>query len=207
MEMKKALKAYARTPLALLSLFASLGAGALVTGLAGAFIPFGLAGGFVFWIGFSFALLQTGAGAKAIVAQAESEERARTLAFIGETEAFLKRLEVIRLPGGEAATALAFLVQSAGEYLGACRKTLSRSPEADARIADSLDLVDLYLRELDDTSTERRFGAPDAEAFEDSGKRVIASIRDNALFIRGERTKLDGGLPPAERMAIMEELK
>jgi hypothetical protein len=114
---------------------------------------------------------------------------------------------VIRLSSGDAATALAYLVQSAGEYLGACRKTMSRSPEADARIADSLDLVDLYLRELDETSTERRFGAPDAAPFEDAGKRVAASIRENALFIRDERTKLDGGLPPAERMAIKEELK
>ncbi len=207
MELKRALGAYARTPLAIISLLASLGAGALVTGLSGFSIPIGLAGGLAFWLGLSFALVQTGAGAKAILARTGAEEKARTLAFIEETEGFLSRLKVLRLPDPEASKALAFLVQSAGEYVASCRSTGSRSPEADARIADAIDVVDLYLKELDDASTEKRFGQADANPFENAKSRVLAVLAENARFVRDERVKLDGGLTPAERMAIKEELK
>jgi len=207
MELKRALGAYARTPLAIISLFASLGAGALVTGLSGVSIPIGLAGGLAFWLGLSFALVQTGAGAKAILAQTGAEEKARTLAFIEEAEGFLSRLKVLRLPDPEAGKALAFLIQSAGEYVASCRASGSRSPAADARIAAAIDVVALYLKELDDASTEKRFGQADANPFEGAKSRVLEALAESARFIRDERVKLDGGLTPADRMAIKEELK
>jgi hypothetical protein len=207
MDIKSALKSYLRSPLGLVSLFCSLGAGLLVAGLAGIWIPLGLLGGGVFWGGLSFALIQTGAGAKAAVAQADAEERARTLKSIAEAEGFRDRLARLRIGEPRAARAAEYLVQAAGEYLGACRKQLTRSPEADAAIADSVDLIDLYLKELDEASTEKRYGLADADPFADATARAVEALSANAKLLRDERVRIDGGLPPADRMAIKEELK
>jgi|GEM_PF-562880 hypothetical protein len=207
MELKRALSAYLKTPLCLGSLAASLAAGLGAAALSGYSLFLGLGGGIVFWAALGLALIQTGAGARAIVAQTEAEEKAANLARIEEASRFLERIKVIRIADPEVAKAQAYLVQTAGEYLDACRAASSRSPEADARIADSLDTIDLYLKELDEGSTERRFGLEDADAFPEAKRRVLEVLQGNARLIREERLKVSGGLPPVQRMAIKEELQ
>jgi hypothetical protein len=80
-------------------------------------------------------------------------------------------------------------------------------PRGRRRIADALDLVNLYLKELDEAATEKRYGLQDADPFTDAKGRVLAALARDADLVREERIKIDGGLPPAKRMEIREELE
>jgi hypothetical protein len=84
---------------------------------------------------------------------------------------------------------------------------MSHSPAADERIADSLDLINIFLKELDEASTEKRYRLPDADPFADAKGRVQSALMENARFIRDERIGLDGGLPAEALMRAKEELK
>ena len=99
------------------------------------------------------------------------------------------------------------VVLAAGEYIDACRREGSDDPLADAAIAEALEVVGLFLKEKDEAATERRFGLGDADPFPDTEKRVAAALKEKAATLRERRIQIDGGLPPASRMAVREEIE
>lgn len=206
MKTAEVLRAYVRSPLAIVSGGASLVCGALGLSLAGGSLLLGLVGGAALWLAFSVIVVQTKIGAKAIVSIRDGEQELKARESVEAAAKAKETLARMRLPDPDVAKAVEYLALCAGEYVEAALKAKSHSPEADARIADGLDIVNLYLKELDESSTERRYGLADADPFADAKDRVRAALAENAKLIREERLALEGGLPPESLMRIKEEL-
>lgn len=207
MKTAEVLRAYLRSPLAIASAGTALLLGAIGLFLLGGSALLGLLGGAALWLAFSAVAVQTRIGAASVVAVRDADEGRRTLEAVEAAVRARETMARLRLPDPEVAAKLEYLVQASGEYLESARRAGSHSPQADARIADSLDIVNLYLKELDEASTERRYGLPDADPFADAKARVLAALLDNATLIRNERIALEGGLPPEALMRVKEELK
>src|SRR5512133_2679669 len=187
MKTAEVLRAYVRSPLAIVSAGACLLLGALGLFLAGGSVLLGLVGGAALWLAFSAIAVQTRLGARAVVSIRDTDQELKTREAIEAAAKARETLARLRLPDPEIAKILEYLTLSAGEYLEAALKAKSRSPEAEARIADSLDIVNLYLKELDEASTERRYGLADADPFADAKDRVRSALTENAAAIRKER--------------------
>jgi hypothetical protein len=207
MKIAEVLRAYLRSPLAIVSAGAALVLGAMSLFFLGGNLLLGLFGGAALWVAFSAVAVQTRLGAASVVAVRDADEGRRTSEAIEAAKRARETMARLRLPDPEVASKLEYVAQVSGEYLEAALKAGSHSPQADARIADSLDIVNLYMKELDEASTEKRYGLADADPFAAAKERVLAALLDNAKIIRNERIALDGGLPPESLMRVKEELK
>ena len=207
MKISEVLRAYLRSPLAIASAGACLVFGAVALFITGGSVVLGLSGGAALWVVFSAIAVQTRIGAASVVAVRDAEAGRRTREAIETAKLARQTMARLRLPDPEVAAKVEYLVQASGEYLDAAAKAGSHSPQADARIADSLDIVNLYLRELDEASTEKRYGLADADPFAAAKERVVAALLDNAKILRNERIALEGGLPAESLMRVKEELK
>jgi hypothetical protein len=206
MKTAEVLRAYVRSPLAIVSGGASLLCGAVGLSLAGGSPLLGLVGGAALWLAFSAIAVQTRIGAKAVVSIRDSDQELKAREAIEAAAKARETLARLRLPDPDMAKTVEYLALAAGEYVEAALKAKSHSPEADARIADSLDIVNLYLKELDEAATERRYGLADADPFANAKERVSAALTENSSLIRKERIALEGGLPPESLMRVKEEL-
>jgi len=200
------LRWYARAALGIGSGFAGIGAAAaaMIAGLPawGA----ALAGlGLVAATG--ILSLAAGWGPRQALAAQEAGARKARAARLAEAAAVRERIAALRIPEGQAGEAARLVVLAAGEYIDACRREGSDDPLADAAISEALELVGLFLREKDEAATERRFSLGDADPFPDAEGRVAAALREKAATLRERRIQIDGGLPPASRMAVREEIE
>ncbi len=207
MKTRDAIGAYLKSPLALISaLVCLLGGGAGLAFAGGSFL-LGMAGGVFLWLGFSVISIQSPSGAKALLAVRDREGQDRVENALSQAAESRERLRRLRISDPEIAATVEYLIQCAGEYLDAGKKNQSHSPEADARIADSLDSVNLYLKELDEAATERRYKLSDSDPFVDAKARVKAILVDDARVIREQRILIDGGLPPEAQLRAKEEIR
>lgn len=206
MELRAFFRAYAKSPLGLGSIIVALGAGAAsaIMGLSpGLSIAFALAAFAVLLI----AALVAGLGQRAAVGEAERESGAKAAAHLDEAAAARKRLAAIRIAQPEMASARDLLVLEGGGFIEDCRRAGSYDPEGVEAIADSLALVDAWLKHEDEESVERRFALPDAAPFPDAAKKTAQAIREKAALVAARRAQINGEIPAADRIAIEEELK
>ena len=117
-----------------------------------------------------------------------------------------KRLASLRVPDPAVRKLVELVALQAGMFVSACGKARQRDPLGEAAITESLELVDLYLKELDDAATERRYALPDDDSFADAVQRVSAALRDKAALLEKARMDIEGGLQREDRMAIKEQL-
>lgn len=207
MKLSQTLGAYARSPFAIASL-AVLSAAAFALVAFGAFSPLaGIIGAPILWLLTGFIALQTPLGAKIAVASADAERRRQKLLLIESVAAERQRLSRLRLGDAELDKAQAYLVQVSGEYIEACRKVAETRPTADACLTDGLEVINAFLRERDEASTERRYSLEDQDPFPEALKRTRESLYEYARIIREERIQLDGGLSPESLMRVKEELR
>ena len=203
---KDYLKWYVRSPLGIGSGFAGLAA-AVTAGVAG--LPAGIAlvaGSAIVALTGIVALL-SGLGPRSAVAAmnaAIAQDRAMKLS---RAEAVRERLGRMRIGEGKAAEAVHLVVLASGEYLEACKREAAEDPLADAALNEALDIVDIFLKEKDETATEKRFGLKDVDPFADAEDRVVAALMEKASILRERRIQIDGGLPAAGRMAVREEIE
>jgi len=200
------LKWYLRSPLGIGSGFAGFVA-VVAAGVAG--LPFWLAllsGSAIAALTGIVALL-SGVGPRSVVAAmdaANAREKAKKLA---RAEAARERLGRMRIGEGKAAEAVHLVVLASGEYLEACKRESADDPLADAALDEAIDIVDIFLKEKDETATEKRFGLKDEDPFADAEDRVVAALKEKASILRERRIQIDGGLPAAGRMAVREEIE
>ena len=200
------LRWYARSALGIGSGFAGMGAAAAV-----------LIAGLPFWVSALAGLglvavtgilsLAAGWGPRQALAAQESQARRARAGRLAEAAAVRERIAALRIPDGQVAEAANLVVLAAGEYIEACRREGSDDPLADAAIGEALELVGLFLKEKDEAATERRFGLGDADPFPDAQGRVASALKEKAAALRERRIQIDGGLPPASRMAVREEIE
>lgn len=200
------LRWYARSALGIGSGFAGVGAAAalLMAGLP-AWSAASAGVGLVFAAG--TLSLAAGWGPRQALAAQEAHGRRKRAARLAEAAAVRERIAALRIPDGQVDEAARLVVLAAGEYIDACRREGSDDPLADAAIGEALELVGLFLKEKDEAATERRFGLGDADPFPGAEGRVAAALREKAATLRERRIQIDGGLPPASRMAVREEIE
>jgi hypothetical protein len=150
--------------------------------------------------------LTSGLGPRMVVADREHRDWIAGQERLTAARTKQRRLAALRIPDPEVRKALDLVALQAGLFLAACGKARLRDPLAEDAIAESLELADLYLKELDDASTERRFGLPDNDPFENAAIRVGNALRDKAAILEKARLDIEGGLTGADRMSIKEQL-
>jgi len=206
MEKREYLRLWARSPVGIGSAALALAAGAAV-GAAGAGLPLAILGAALAYGAALAASLVVGWGPRAAVAEAERETAAAAAARIREAAEAKRKLAVLRLADPEVAAARDLAVLEADKFLEACRSSESCDPVGAQAIADCVDIAGAWMREADASSTERRFGMPDADPFPDAAQRSAAALRDKAALISGRRSATSGEAPPSERLEIEEELR
>jgi hypothetical protein len=117
------------------------------------------------------------------------------------------RLAALRLPEGEVALARDLVVLEAGRLEESFARSSAYDPEAAQAVSDALDLADAWMKERDEAATERRFDLPDANPFPLAAERTAAALKRKAAVIAQGRARAAGEIPPADRVAIEEELK
>ena len=204
MQVRQYIRNYAFSPLGLanggLALLAGLAAGSntgILVGVLSALASFAA----VFVLA-----LYSGLGPRFAAAEGERRQWAATKEHHAAARAGQKRLASLRVPDPAVKALVDLAAMQAGMYLSACDKARQRNPLAEDAIAECLELVDLYLKELDDASTERRYALADNDAFADAQERVSAALRDKAAVLEKARLDMEGGLHREDRMAIKEQL-
>jgi hypothetical protein len=199
-------KGYARSPLGIGSLFLALCAGGAAR-YAGLSLPLAILVGLGSLVLVLAAGLALGLGQRVAVAEAEREALAKAESRLAEAADARRRLSALRLADPAVASARDLLVLEAGRLVEDCRRAGTYDPEAVQAVLDSVDLVDGWLREADESSIERRFDMADAHPFPEAAKRTAEALRAKAALVSAGRAAAVGELPGADRIAIEEELK
>ncbi len=178
---------------------------AVAVGLGGAWGA-GLGAGGALFVALNAAALATGLGPKAAAREAERRMAAGNRAALAAVKATRDRLATLRVADPDVARAVSLCALRASAYLAASEKAGTRDPRADHAAGECVDLVGLYLEELDDASTEKRFDLADDAPFADAKSRVLAALRERADAL--DRAALDaaGAAAPVDRMVAREEL-
>ncbi len=148
----------------------------------------------------------SGLGPKAAVAEGERRAWAEASERLEAVKRDRDRLATMRLPDDELGSLVRLAATRGASYLAASRNAKSRVPQAEEALSDCLSVADLYLKELDVASTERRHGLDDADPFADAKGRAKAALVDKAAIIEKATRDLSGGLSPADAMDIKERL-
>jgi hypothetical protein len=206
MEARKFARASARSPLGIgvLVLAIAAGAGARLMGMH--LVPSVLAG--LGFLGLSLvAVLALGLLQRAAVAEIDREFGERAAARLAEAAAARKRLAAMRIADPAVAQARDLLVLAAGRMVEDCGRAHTYDPEAVQAVIDGPDLVDAWLKEADESSTERRFGLPDGNPFPEAARRTAEVLAAKAALVSSRRAAALGEIPGGDRIAIEEELK
>jgi len=203
---KDYLKWYYRSPLGIGSAFAGLLA-VLGTAGAGLSMSWAFISGIVLVAAAGGAALISGWGPRQALAARDAGIAYARLRKLEGAEKARQNLARMRIADAVAAEAVQLVVLAAGEYLDACRKESSDDPIADAALDDAADIVDIFLKEMDEAATEKRFGLKDSDPFDDARNRVVAALREKAALLRERRIQIDGGLTASGRMSVREEIE
>ncbi|HPB66092.1 MAG TPA: hypothetical protein PLW80_06005 [Spirochaetales bacterium] len=204
MDLRRYLGLYAVSPLGLAMSAASVAVGAAV-GFAAS--PLAGVAACLVTEATAFAITTaSGLGPKAAVAEGERRAWAEASERLEAVKRDRDRLATMRLPDDELGSLVRLAATRGASYLAASRNAKSRVPQAEEALSDCLSVADLYLKELDAASTERRHGLDDADPFADAKGRAKAALVDKAAIIEKATRDLSGGLSSADAMDIKERL-
>ena len=151
-------------------------------------------------------LTVSGVGPRLAAAEADRQQWTNARPYLDAARANRDRLGTMRIADDDVKAMLQLAAERATRYLAVCESARSRAPLAEDALADCLSIADLYLKELDGASTERRYKLPDADPFVDARTRTLAALRDRVAILDKAIQDLDGGLTSADRMEIKEML-
>lgn len=151
--------------------------------------------------------LVTGLGSRAAVAERDRRTWMENAAHLEESGSAAARIASMRIPDSFVKTAAELVALRSRIYIEACKNARSRDPRADEAITESLHILDLYLKELDDASTERRFGLPDDDPFVNARKRVTVALGDKAALLEKAAMDVSNGIDRGDDMDIKETLR
>jgi hypothetical protein len=206
MNAREFFRAYARSPLGIGSFIVALCAGALtvVAGLPFVVAIAAAAGAFALFL---VAGLASGFAQRSAVAESARDAEAAAEEKLAQAAEARRRLASLRLTDPEIAAARDLFVLEAGRLVEDCRRAGTYDPVGVAAVSDSLDIVDAWLREADESSVEKRFGLADEHPFPEAAKRTVEALRAKAALVSARRAAATGEVPGADRIAIEEELK
>lgn len=149
-------------------------------------------------------------GASEVVAESEEDRLKAVRAKIDRVAAARDRIAVLRIGEQAMREAVEYFLLVSGEYIGKCRELSSYSPEANERIERALEICQVFLGELDESSTGKRYqiaARGPSETPEDFSSRSVQEMRECAAVIKDRAVRDLEGLSGAERLAIMKELE
>ncbi len=145
-------------------------------------------------------------GARAVVDEAEEERQKKVLARIDRFRELRDRISFQRIGDGEVRQAVEYFLLVSGEYLERCNELVSYSPECNQAIEEALEIVRIYQKGLDESSTERRYTADAPPAFAEYRERTVAALRERARQIKEKSVEFFDELTPEERLRVLEEM-
>jgi hypothetical protein len=196
-----------------LNIFLSTAAGALIVlslatlgrnGLISAaviLVVYGVATGLLFF---------SRRGAREIVAESEEDRRKKVREKIDGYARIRDRISYLRIGDETVTKAVEYFLLESGEYLQKCRELGSYSPQANERIERTLEICQVFLGELDESSTAMRYGTAARgaeETREQFSARTAADIRECASLIKDRSVRDLEGMSEKERLLIMKELE
>ena len=146
-------------------------------------------------------------GAREIVAEGEEDRLKAVQEKIDAHQAIRDRIAVLRIGDESVRKAVEYFLLVSGSYLEKCRELATYSPEANERIARALEICQVFLGELDEGSTEKRYGQGSAAGAGDLAQRSAASILECSTTIKEKTVEDLLGATGAEKLAILEELE
>ncbi len=146
-------------------------------------------------------------GAREIVAESEEDRLKAVHEKIDAHRTIRDRVAVLRIRDEEVRKAVEYFLLVSGSYLEKCRELATYSPEANERIARVLEICQVFLGEMDESSTEKRYGQGSVDGALDLARKPAASILECATTIKEKTVEDLLGATGAEKLAIMEELE
>ena len=194
-----------------LNLGVSIAAGCLIVGSLLFLRPYAFVPVLVIlaaYAGTTFALFYSRKGAAEVVAESDEDRLSQTRKKINAISAIRDRISVLRLGNDRVAKAVEYFLLESGSYLEKCRELSSYSPLANERIERTLEICQVFLGELDEGSTGRRFGAArNGDASADPAEGFARDIMECAQIIKQRVTEDLLGVSGKERLLIMKELE
>jgi hypothetical protein len=146
-------------------------------------------------------------GAREVVAESEEDRLKGVREKISRYAALRERIVVLRLGDEQMGRAVELFLQESGSYLDKCRELNAYSPLANERIERVLEICQVFLGELDESATGRRYGVPGSGPDAAPAEKFARDIVECAAVVRQRTTEDLLGISGEERLAIMKELE
>lgn len=202
---KEFFKHYFVSPMGILNLILSAGAGLTAGIITKNSLSGLLSGGGVFLFLLLISLF-SGAGARSAV---DEKNRRFWLAIregLKKADLARERLETIRIADPEIQKLSRLAGLKAAEYLQACEKKQTHDPAASFAIEECIEIIDLYLTEVNETAVEKRFNLEDAREFQNPKERVMQALNQRIQQIDRAALEIQGWLSAEDRLSIKEDL-
>ncbi len=187
------------------------GAAALLIVIAGLVLgPWALGGVIVVIAAYAVATLLlffSRRGAEQIVGETEQARKKKIFEKIDSYARLRDRVSYLRIGSPEMQKAVEYFLLVSGTYIEKCRELGLYSPQANKRMQDVLEICQAYLGELDESSSEKRYGVKDGESMEDFGRRAVEDITQAATDIKSRITEDLEGVSREDRLTIIEEIE
>ncbi len=154
------------------------------------------------------AMFFTRRGAREVVAENEEDRLKAVRQKVARYASLRERISVLRLGNERMTRAVELFLQESGSYLEKCRELSAYSPLANERIERVLEICQVFLGELDDSATGRRYGLPGETGKEAApAEKFAGDIIECAKVIQQRTTEDLLGMSGEERLSIMKELE
>jgi hypothetical protein len=207
MKIKQLLRYYLKSPLNIFISISAVGAVivclVLLRGITRIIVPLGIVPVYLI---ISALLLFSKRGATEIVSVKENEKLLEIRQTIDKYSGVRERISFLRLGDRDIRKAVEYFLLVSGTYLEKCRELSTYSPQANSGIDEALTVCQLYLEELDESSTEKRYSIEDKEEFTGFKQKTLEHIMSLARTIKEKTTEDLAGLSRKDRFTVMEEL-
>jgi len=146
-------------------------------------------------------------GAREVVAESEEDRLKKVREKISRYSSLRERISVLRLGDERMSRAVELFLQESGSYLDKCREHDAYSPLANERIERVLELCQVFLGEMDESATGRRYGMPGSGQAAAPAEKFAQDIVECATVVRQRITEDLLGISGEERLSIMKELE
>ncbi len=124
---------------------------------------------------------------------------------IKECSEIRDRISFLRIGDDDFRKTLEYFLLVSGQYLDTCRELKTYSPKANHEFEEVLQVCQIFLKELDATSTENRYGIEDKGNY-DFKTRTIETIKRSIATIQEEMELFLPGITEKAQLEIIEEM-
>ena len=146
-------------------------------------------------------------GAEQIVGESERDRLKEINARIDAAAAVREKIAFLRIGDEAMRKAIEHFLLVSGSYIEKCRELETYSPNANKRIQDVLDVCQVFLGGMDDSSTEKRYGVDDGESFPEVQSRTLEAVTLAAVDVKNAMTTDLLGVTRTDTLSILEELE